>query len=666
MSPVALARGRDGRADPFDARIAVAAAGALREFNQVGVLSAADVHVAARLGRLGGETDDRVLLAAALTVRAARLGSVCVPLAEVRGTVSVEGDETGTDLSALPWPEPEAWLYACAASPLVAVGPGGHGGPGSPAWRPLRRVEGLLSLDRYWRQEELVRTELDARASRPGPAVDADRLRAALARLFPDPGPDRQRLAAVTAALRLVTVLAGGPGTGKTTTVARLLAVLLDQPGPPPRIALAAPTGKAAARLQEAVREEAAARGLPLREVTASTLHRLLGFRPGNRSRFLHDRHNHLPYDVVVVDETSMVALTMMSRLIEAVRGDARLVLVGDPDQLASVEAGAVLGDLVARPSTTTSALAAPPLLEALASADLDPGEATGDSLRGGVVRLRTIHRFGGTIGKLAAAVQAGDADAVLALLHSGAADIELLAGDAAAPAPGALDALRADVVAAGQRMAEAAREGDVGLALRTLSQHRLLCAHRRGPYGVSRWSQEVERWLAATPGWPVEEGLWYRGRPLLVTSNDYELRLYNGDTGVVVDGKTRGNGGVLAAFTRGNEPVLLSPSRLSAVQTMHAMTVHRSQGSQFGSVSLVLPPAESPLLTRELFYTAVTRATGHVRVLGTDEAVRAAVTRPIVRASGLRRGRSGSRSEGLPGGQTSGRPYDAPDHTDS
>jgi len=657
VSPVALARGRDGRADPFDARIAVAAAGVLREFNQVGVLSAADVHVAARLGRLGGETDDRVLLAAGLTVRAARLGSVCVPLAEVRGTVSVEGDETGTDLSALPWPEPDAWLGACAASPLVAVGPGGPSGPrgpGSPAWRPLRLVEGLLYLDRYWRQEELVRTELDARASRPGPAVDADRLRAALARLFPDPGPDRQRLAAVTAALRLVTVLAGGPGTGKTTTVARLLAVLLDQPGPPPRIALAAPTGKAAARLQEAVREEATARGLPLCEVTASTLHRLLGFRPGNRSRFLHDRHNRLPYDVVVVDETSMVSLTMMSRLIEAVRGDARLVLVGDPDQLASVEAGAVLGDLVARPSTTTSALAAPPLLEALASADLDPGEATGDSLRGGVVRLRTIHRFGGTIGKLAAAVQAGDADAVLALLHSGAADIELVVGDAAAAAPGPLAALRADVVAAGQRMAEAAREGDVGLALRTLSQHRLLCAHRRGPYGVSRWSQEVERWLAATPGWPVGEGLWYRGRPLLVTSNDYELRLYNGDTGVVVDGKTRGNGGVLAAFTRGNEPVLLSPSRLSAVQTMHAMTVHRSQGSQFDSVSLVLPPAESPLLTRELFYTAVTRATGHVRVLGTDEAVRAAVTRPIVRASGLRRRGSDGRLSSQPSNGTS------------
>lgn len=667
MSPVAPARGRDGQADPYDARIAVTACGALRGFNQAGVLSAADVHVARRLGRLGGEADERVLLAAALTVRAARLGSVCVPLAEVRGTVSVEGDEAGTDLSALPWPEPDAWLAACAASPLVAVGPEdpvGQTGPGSTAWRPLRLVEGLCYLDRYWRQEELVRTELDERASRPGPAVDPERLRAALTRLFPAAGPDRQRLAAVTAASRLVTVLAGGPGTGKTTTVARLLAVLLDQPGPHPRIALAAPTGKAAARLQEAVREEAAARGLPLRDVTASTLHRLLGFRPGNRSRFLHDRHNRLPFDVVVVDETSMVSLTMMSRLIEAVRADARLVLVGDPDQLASVEAGAVLGDLVARlapavlagsaaPAEDAAAGSAPStvpaLVTTLAAADLDPGEAGSDSLRSGVVRLRTIHRFGGAIGKLAAAVQAGDPDEALALLHSGAADIEFVAGDASAPAAGALGALRAEVVDTGTRLATAAHAGEVDRALQTLSRHRLLCAHRRGPYGVSRWSQEVERWLAATPGWPVGEGLWYRGRPLLVTSNDYELRLYNGDTGVVVDGGTRGVGGVLAAFSRGNEPVLLSPSRLSAIQTMYAMTVHRSQGSQFDSVSLVLPPAESPLLTRELFYTAVTRATRHVRVLGTDDAVRAAVTQPIVRASGLRRGRSSVHPGGRP-----------------
>lgn len=611
--------------DPYDVRLARSATGLARTFNEAGVLTAADVHVASRLGRLGGESDERVLLAAALTVRGARLGSVCVPLAELRHTVTVE-DETAADLAALPWPGGEAWLAACTASPLVADGPTGD------PWRPLRLVDGLLYLDRYWRQEELVRTELDERTARPGPGVDVERLRAAIARLFPDPAPDRQRLAAVMAAVRPVTVLAGGPGTGKTTTVARLLALLLDQPGPPLRVALAAPTGKAAARLQEAVREEAAGRGLALEEISASTLHRLLGSLPGNRSRFRHNRHNRLPYDVVVVDETSMVSLTLMSRLVEAVRPDARLVLVGDPDQLASVEAGAVLGDLVARPA---SSAAVPELLASLAAADLDADEATTDALRNGVVRLRRIHRFGGRIGELAAAVQAGSPDDALAILGSGAPDVELVSCDAAAAGPEALDALRADVVGAGQSMAAAAREGRVAEALDALGRHRLLCAHRQGPYGIARWGEQVERWLAAAADHPWGEGEWYRGRPLLVTANDYELALYNGDTGVVVDA---GGAGVLAAFSRGGEPVLLPPSRLSAVQTVHAMTVHRSQGSQFERVSLLLPPADSPLLTRELFYTAVTRATGHVRVVGTEEAVRAAVTRPIVRASGLRR----------------------------
>ncbi len=174
---------------------------------------------------------------------------------------------------------------------------------------------------------------------------------------------------------------------------------------------------------------------------------------------------------------------------------------------------------------------------------------------------------------------------------------------------------------------------GDVTGALIALDRHRLLCAHRHGPYGVSRWSQEAERWLAeAVPGYG-EDGEWYLGRPLLITVNDYDLNLFNGDTGVVV----ATGSGVRAAFGRGSEPMLISPVRLDAVQTTHAMTVHRAQGSQFDIVSFVLPPADSPLLTRELLYTAVTRASHRVQVFGTEEAVRRAVRRPANRASGLR-----------------------------
>jgi exodeoxyribonuclease V alpha subunit len=603
-------------ADPGDPRLARSAAGLLAAFNAAGVLAAADVHVALRLGRLGGERAEEVLLAVALAVRAVRLGSVCVELGAVGRTVLGEADEL-VDTSALPWPQPAGWLTACTNSPLVASGAGAPGG------RPLRLVDGLLYLDRYWRQEEQVRTELQERASAAPPPVDLERLRAGLARLFPaGPGDvaQRQRLAAAVAALRRVAVLAGGPGTGKTTTVARLLALLHDQPGPPPRVALAAPTGKAAARLQEAVHAELpAAERVRVGDLRAATLHRLLGPRPGS-SRFRHDRSNRLPYDVVVVDETSMVSLTMMARLLEAVRPSARLVLVGDPDQLASVEAGAVLGDVV-RASGGTE----PHLDQRLAALGL-PGPPAGP-VRHGVVTLEHTFRFDGAIAALATAIQAGDADAAVAVLRASRPGLTFVeSATAAAP-----DVVRDDVVAAGRALVAAARSGDTAGALAQLERHRVLCGHRRGPYGVARWSLEVERWLAeAVPGL-AEGGEWYPGRPVLITANDYDNGLYNGDTGVVVAMPA----GPRVAFARGGEP--LPPSRLSDAATVHAMTVHRGQGSQFARVTVVLPPAESPLLTRELLYTAVTRAREFVRVVGTEAAVRAAVARPVSRASGLR-----------------------------
>lgn len=591
-----------------DPGVAHSATGLLSAFNAAGVLSSSDVHVALRLGRLGGEPAEQVQLAAALAVRAVRLGSVCVDLAAVSHTVLGEGDVV-VDVSALPWPEPGAWLAAALAGPLVADG------AGAPAGRPLRLVDGLLYLERYWGEEEQVRRSLQERAAAAPPEIDLPRLRASLARHFPDEHSTRQRLAAAVGTLRRVTVLAGGPGTGKTTTVARLLAVLAEQPGPPPRIALAAPTGKAAARLQEAVAGELAAAQLRVPE--ASTLHRLLGWRPGGRYRYDHTQR--LPFDVVVVDETSMVSLTMMARLLDAVRPIARLVLVGDPDQLASVEAGAVLGDLARAPGRPEPALDA-----ALTQLDL-PSDVIN-----GVVTLDHVWRFGGTIAAFARAVQAGDADAAIALLRSGADDLAL-------DDPVDLDPVRDDVVQAGHALTRAARDGRTEDALAALERHRVLCAHRRGPWGVARWAGEIERWLGAG-GAGIDtatgaDGPWYPGRPVLVTANDYDTGLFNGDTGVVVERPE----GLRVAFARGGPPTLYPPSRLSEVVTVHAMTVHRGQGSQFRRVTVVLPPADSPLLTRELLYTAVTRAREFVRIVGTEDAVRAAVERPVARASGLR-----------------------------
>jgi exodeoxyribonuclease V alpha subunit len=409
--------------------------------------------------------------------------------------------------------------------------------------------------------------------------------------------------------------VAGGPGTGKTTTVARILALLDEQAAaagrPPPRVALAAPTGKAAARLEEAVHTEAAKMPLGdnerarLSTLSGSTLHRLLGWRPDSRSRFRHHRDNRLPHDAVVVDEASMVSLSLMAKLIDALRTDARLILVGDPDQLASVEAGAVLGDIVGAGSYE------------------------------GIVVLRRVHRFGGAIADLATAIQRGDESAAVAVLRAGHDDVRWIDLDVAAGGVvAALQPVRDAVVDAGRRITNAARAGDARGALDGLKAMRVLCAHRRGPYGVAEWTPQIESWLAAAiPGYG-DGGPWYVGRPLLVTENDYGLRLFNGDAGVVIDA---GDGRTVAAFERTGGLFEVSPRRLGSVDTVHAMTVHKSQGSQFDAVAVILPDAESPILTRELLYTAVTRAQQQLTVVGTEDSIRAAVARPIARASGLR-----------------------------
>lgn len=606
--------------------------GILRSFNDAGVLTAADVHVALRLGALAGEASEPVLLATALTVRAVRSGSICLDLQRLRD-VTVD-EESDVDPSLLPWPDLSDVLDGLAVSPLVV---GSANGPLTPLKLVRTDLGELLYLDRYQLQENTVRGMLDAR-SQSHPVVDGAKIDRALAELFidesgaPTTPPDRQRIAAALAATHWTTVIAGGPGTGKTHTVARILALLVREHGSDVRIGLAAPTGKAAARLQESVAEQAGLLGLPA-ELKAMTLHRLLGWKPGSKTRFRHDSHNRLPYDVVVVDETSMVSLTMMCRLLEAVRPESRLILVGDPDQLTSVDAGAVLADLVARPVTGTENPVLAHLVDADFDAAEDPDEAAlsafeRDRLRGGVVRLSRGRRFGGAIARLAVAVRDGRGDEVMKLLESGDDQISF-------HAPEDTDALRADVVDTAAEVTAAATRGDAAAALLGLEKHRLLCAHREGRWGVALWDRLALEWVGEANKTFLDPAYWYPGQPLLVTANDHEARIYNGDTGVVVSGE---NGTPMAAFARGRGHVLIHPNVLSAVQTVYAMTIHRSQGSQYDTVSVLLPAEASTLLTRELLYTAITRARSHVRVIGTEEAIRAGVERQVLRASGLRR----------------------------
>nr|NLI49095.1 exodeoxyribonuclease V subunit alpha [Propionibacterium sp.] len=578
-----------GRCTVIDSDLAVSATGLLRRFNELGVLAWADVHPALHLCHLYGERDERVALAVALTVRALRAGSLCVDLTEIAQAVDQweRPDETGEAPLAVPpdaWPEAASWLAAVTASPAVGVG------DQAPPGRPLRLADGLLYLERSFADQETVRSGVLALLStRPAPLGLVPEGASA------DPRSADQDAAVASALTAGLTVIAGGPGTGKTHVVARIVAAFTAGPRPA-LVALAAPTGKAAARMTESLRRAVPAGPRPL--PAAATVHRLLGSKPGSRTRFRHDATNPLPHDVVIVDEVSMVSMTLMARLLSALKPTARLVLVGDPDQLASVEAGAVLADLT---GATTVAPA--------------------------VVRLRHNFRFAGVIQELASAIREGDADRTLAVLDGPDAAVRLVPPDRAGAE------LRGRCVAAGGRVFAAAARADGPAALAELDAHRLLCAHRRGPFGIADWSRTVRSWLVEdVPGFDAE-GEFHVGRPLMMTSNAPDLGLYNGDTGVVLAGAGQPD----AVFATGAGPRHFSPYLLDGLQTVHAMTIHKSQGSQFRRVSVVLPPVGSPLLTRELLYTAVTRASDDVLLVGTPDAVRAAIARPAARTSGLR-----------------------------
>ncbi|EKA62788.1 exodeoxyribonuclease V subunit alpha [Janibacter hoylei PVAS-1] len=573
--------------DRYDRRVARSATGELADLNAAGVIEAADVHVASRLATLVDDEDPLARVTLALVVRAAREGSTSLDPAHARELL----EESPV---ALP-PTPE-WLEQVGGSALAEAG-------------VLLVEHDLVYLDRYHREEVQIAQDLQRRAQTPAPEIDEEMLEAGLERVFPRDGWGEQRDAVRAAAGRLTTVLAGGPGTGKTSTVAGLLTLLLEQAeatGHRPRIALAAPTGKAAARLRESVlgslghmpEQDRQRLGT---DIEAVTVHRLLGWRPDSGNRFRRDRGNPLPHDIVVVDEASMLSLTLTARLLEALRPGARLLLVGDPDQLASVEAGAVLADLVA---------------------------GYGDD--GPVARLQTSHRFGHEIGTLAEAVRVGDADLVLELLAQArpGGPVEHLP---VADVIGADEALRLRLLTHAERLRDLALAGRYADALRELGEHRLLCAHRDGPWGVGPWNDRVERWLAEASD---HLGRQVVGRPLLVTTNDRGLGLFNGDTGVMA---LRADHRVVGVFGEPDAPIVHAASTLGEVDTAHALTIHKSQGSQARSVTVLLPDADSRLLTRELLYTAITRAQESVTLVGSEAAVRAAVERRTQRATGLR-----------------------------
>ena len=627
----------------------------LAPFVEAHIFDASEVHLAATITRLSPGISDEVVLALAVAARGPRLGHVCVDLHDVERQLGGDRDRepgSGPDAAALEWPAVERWTAELHASDIVAAPADSRNEPLLPIVFDGRRIY----LQRYWHYESLVAEELRVRASvrgstsittlsgadptavgPPPPSVTA-----ALDRFFgPDTGtePDLQRRAAQVALSNGLAVIVGGPGTGKTRTVARLLAaaqLVAVGEGRPLQVALAAPTGKAAARMTEAVRAavdeiqaESVAAGrdpLPpefddlLRSTEATTLHRLLGRAPG--TRFRHDRSNPLPHDLVVVDETSMVALPLMARLLDAVRPEARLVLVGDPFQLASVEAGTVLGDVVG------------PALDPDVGPALDPdvGPALDPSpLAGHVSVLRRTRRFADESGiaALADAIRLGDADTALEVLDGSHPDTSWV-GDHDVAGLAELERL---VVDAGVEVVMAALAGLAGTGLEAANRVKVLAATRHRQLGLYDWSDRIESAIARRVPELQRNRRWYVGRPVMVTANEALNRIANGDVGLVV---AHGDG-LAVVFPVGDDMRYVPPSRLDRIETWWAMTIHKSQGSEFPHAVVSLPPADSPILTRELLYTAVTRAQERVTVVGSEQSLRAAIERPIARASGLR-----------------------------
>jgi len=607
-----------------------------------GRLRAVDRAFARFLATLDADADARVLMAAALVSRELGEGHICVDIDTLAVADSRLADASG-------------WL---AASPLVG-GANGH------AAMPLVLEDSLLYLRRFWRDEARV---AEAIVSRLAPMAVPDDLARELDRLFP-PEPDDlnwQKVACAIAARGSFAVITGGPGTGKTTTVVRLLGLLQTlahkRNEPRLRIRLAAPTGKAAARLNASIAAQierldvdpAVKQAIPA-EVT--TLHRLLGSRPDTRA-FRHDRDNPLHLDVLVIDEASMIDLEMMAATLDALPSNARLILLGDKDQLSSVEAGAVLGDLCARADAGHYDASTRAWLADVCGVDVAPWTDAADarSLDQRVVMLRRSRRFGADsgIGALALAINAGDAEAVKRAFADAPGDIAI-----ASPAPAAIATLaiegrdrapghRAylDWIERERPPATAsldAFEPWAAGALKAYARFQLLCATRHGEAGVDRQNERIAQGL-------LDRGLidnvagWYEGRPVMVTRNDYALGLMNGDVGLTLwlpDGQ--GGLALRVAFAvmdeHGGERVrFVVPSRLAAVDTVYAMTVHKSQGSEFEHTALALPPEPSPVLTRELVYTGVTRAREHFTLLASPDILGYAVSRKTRRASGLLR----------------------------
>ena len=604
-----------------------------------------DRHFAAFIeGQAGGE-QPLIALAAALVSRKRSEGHICLDLESLAG--STFPDLPADGVTPIQLPRLKDWDKALKSSPVV-------GAPGD--FKPLvLDARHRLYLHRYWEYEQSLATAILKRAAEHPTQPDPPTLSQKLHALFPpEPGEsiNWQGVAGLAAVRGKFCVISGGPGTGKTHTLVLILALLLElERNRRLRIAVAAPTGKAAARIQDSIRtvkatlscDEATRAQLPER---ATTIHRLLGYLPDS-ARFRHDADNPLPFDVVAVDEASMVDLALMAKLFQAIPSSARVILLGDKDQLASVEAGAVLGDICSAAAVGSSAWSGvgkgtdgKPLTPSLSPSDGErvPARAgegsSAGSLADCVVQLRKNYRFGqhSAIYRLSNAINEGRAEEALQILRDSGANAAADLVSAPLPSRAELKSALRKRVTAG--FGEFLKASDPLAALAALAGFRILCALREGPFGVTGLNQLTEDILEEA-GLIRPQNPWYASRPIMITRNDYNLKLFNGDIGLLLPDSDSGEP---RAFFPGSDNTLRKflPLRLPEHETAYAMTVHKSQGSEFDRVLLILPDRESPILSRELLYTGITRARTSVELWFDEKVFRAALARRVTRTSGL------------------------------
>jgi len=591
-----------------------------------------DIHFASFLSRLTSKNVSELSIAASLVSSYTRQGHVCLDLSSVEGKELLKG-ENGLD--PVVCPELNNWCKQLRETAVV-------GNPGE--YKPLILDDrSRLYLFRYWEYQEKLADSIRTRIHDTDVDSGIGPLKEELIRLFPLNEAEEinwQRVAAFTALRKQFCVISGGPGTGKTSIVATILALLLKQADSERlRIALIAPTGKAAAKLQEAIRSMKTKLACPasIKDAIpeeASTIHRMLG-AIADSPYFRHNAKNTLPVDVVVVDEASMVDLALMSKLIQALPLQARIILLGDKDQLASVEAGAVLGDICDTGTEHSfSQDFCKDCKEVIGYTIHTQKNGTPESeIRDCIIQLEKNYRFGSDSGieEVSYAVNTGNGDRAIKSMKSE------IYGDITwknLPHPNDLpQVIKATII---QGYGDYLRAGNPFEVFQIFERFRILCALREGPFGVTSLNILAERILR-------EEGLinpdmrWYPGRPVLITRNDYTLQLFNGDMGIVLSDPSVNN--ELRVFFQATDGTAkkFHPFRLPEHETVYAMTVHKSQGSEFDKVLLVLPDRESPVLTRELIYTSITRAKKSVEIWGNENVFRTAVSRYIKRTSGLR-----------------------------